>query len=108
MAVFTPISTLDPASKTTAILDALFPATPGLTFDPGTLAIVSGPTSIGLYDGSLSALGIGAGLLLTSGTMPGTTNTVGYFGLDNGMVEILRSMPLCGPSSTRRRSMRPR
>ncbi|MFO1160787.1 MAG: VCBS domain-containing protein [Reyranellaceae bacterium] len=86
MAVFTPISTLDPASKTTAILDALFPATPGLTFDPGTLAIVSGPTSIGLYDGSLSALGIGAGLLLTSGTMPGTTNTVGYFGLDNGMV----------------------
>ncbi len=43
----------------------------------------SGPDAVNLYDGSLSTLGIGSGLLLTSGTTPGTVNTVGWFGQDN-------------------------
>src|SRR6187401_1888427 len=38
-----------------------------------------------LYDGSLAQLGIGPGLLITSGTMPGTYNSAGYFGMDNNM-----------------------
>ncbi|HJV02675.1 MAG TPA: choice-of-anchor L domain-containing protein, partial [Burkholderiaceae bacterium] len=43
----------------------------------------SGPDAVNLYDGSLAALGIGAGLLLTSGTTPGTSNTMPWFGTDN-------------------------
>ena len=43
----------------------------------------SGPDAVNLYDGTLAPLGIGAGLLLTSGTTPGTINTVGWFGQDN-------------------------
>jgi VCBS repeat-containing protein len=85
MAVFTPISQDTIAQDPTAITNALLPATPGLSLDASTLQVVSGATSIGFYDGSLSALGIGPGLLLTSGTMPGTGNTAGFFGIDNGM-----------------------
>ena len=40
-------------------------------------------SSINYYDGSLTALGIGAGLLLTSGTTPGTANGAPWFGQDN-------------------------
>jgi len=39
--------------------------------------------AVNFYDGSLGALGISAGLLLTTGTTPGTANTVGWFGTDN-------------------------
>ena len=44
----------------------------------------SGLGAVNFYDGSLAPLGIGAGLLLTSGTTPGTTNTGDSFGTDNG------------------------
>jgi len=72
-------------SATATIVDAVMAATPGLTIDYNSVVVVGGPSSVGYYDGSLSPLGIGAGLLITSGTMPGTSNTVGWFGVDNGM-----------------------
>jgi Ca2+-binding RTX toxin-like protein len=43
----------------------------------------SGPGAVNYYDGTLGPLGIGAGLLLTSGITPGLVNTVGWFGQDN-------------------------
>lgn len=72
-------------AATGAIVDAILAATPGLTVDYNSVVVIGGPSSVGYYDGSLSPLGIGAGLLITSGTMPGTSNTVGWFGVDNGM-----------------------
>ena len=42
----------------------------------------SAPEAVSLYDGTLN-LGIGAGLLLTSGYVPGISNTVGWDGADN-------------------------
>lgn len=42
-------------------------------------------SSVNRYDGSLLPLGIGAGLLLTSGTTPGTSNTMPWFGTDNSV-----------------------
>lgn len=56
----------------------------GISIDASSISLnASGADAVNLYDGSLTALGIGAGLLLTSGTTPGTTNTVGWFGQDN-------------------------
>lgn len=43
----------------------------------------SAATAVGTYDGSLAGLDIGAGVLLTTGTMPGTTNTDTGFGVSN-------------------------
>ncbi|MEI8012621.1 MAG: choice-of-anchor L domain-containing protein [Candidatus Omnitrophota bacterium] len=48
-----------------------------------TVLSPSGGDAVNFYDGSLTALGIGAGLLFTTGTTPGMTNTVGWFGQDN-------------------------
>ena len=85
MAVFTSLTPTVIAGNPTLITDALLPATAGLAFDISSLSVVGGPDSIGLYDGSLTPLGIGAGLLITSGRMPGTANTAGFFGVSNGM-----------------------
>lgn len=79
-----PFTVADPAQGS-AIVGAIMGSTPGLTIDANSIVIVGGPSSVGYYDGSLSGLGIGAGLLITSGTMPGTSNTVGWFGIDNGL-----------------------
>ena len=48
----------------------------------------SGNGAVNFYDGSLVGLGIGAGLLLTSGTTPGDANTVGWFGQDNTQYDV--------------------
>ena len=56
----------------------------GIVVTPGSIVLnESGPDAVNFYDGSLAPLGIGAGLLLTSGTTPGTSNTIGWFGQDN-------------------------
>lgn len=77
---------LDPASPTAGAdaANALF-AGSGINVDPANIQIVGAASSIGLYDGSLAGLGVGPGLLLTSGTMPGTVNLDPGFGWDNGM-----------------------
>ena len=57
-------------------------ADPGIAVSNIVLA-ASSLDAVNFYDGSLTALGIGAGLLITSGTTPGTFNTVDWFGTDN-------------------------
>ena len=81
-----PFTVIDPAAANAgAITSAIMGTTPGITADLSSLSITAGSSSAMFYDGSLTSLGIGAGILITSGTTPGTSNTVGYFGQDNGM-----------------------
>lgn len=69
----------------TSLVDAIVTPTPGLVIDPASIVVVSAPGSIAYYNGGLTALGVGPGLLITSGTTPGFSNSVGWFGQDNGM-----------------------
>ena len=81
-----PFTALDPASVTnaTVLTNALLAPGAGIEIDAGSIAWhASGAGSTNLYDGSLAALGIGAGLLLTSGTTPAPANTMAWFGTDN-------------------------
>lgn len=83
-----PFTVIDPAQSgalASQIAGAILGSQPGLTIDATSLSMTAGAASVMFYDGSLSPLGIGPGLLITSGTMPGTSNTVGYFGADNAM-----------------------
>ncbi len=82
---FTVIDPMQTASNGAAVTGALLAGGPGISADVGSLQVIAGTSSAMFYDGSLGALGIGAGLLITSGTMPATSNTAGYFGQDNGM-----------------------
>jgi VCBS repeat-containing protein len=77
MATFVQYSS-NPASLVTALL------TDGsVILDSSSVTLnASGPEAVNFYDGSLN-LGIGAGLLLTSGHAPGTVNDVGWDGMDN-------------------------
>ena len=80
-----PFTALDPATvPATALTDALVLDGSGIAIDAASLAWhASGPSAVNLYDGSLGALGIGAGLLITSGTTPVPLNTSTGFGSDN-------------------------
>ena len=79
MAVFTPYS-----GNAGTLTGALLAQNSGIQILNGSIAVqASGADAINYYDGSLAALGIGAGLLLTSGTTPGTSNTLSWFGTDN-------------------------
>jgi VCBS repeat-containing protein len=84
-----PFTVIDPNAATAnqaAIAAAVLGAAPqGLFYDTGSLTMTAGTSSAMFYDGSLAPLGIGAGLLITSGTMPSLSNTLGSFGQDNGM-----------------------
>ena len=80
-----PFTVYDPQShQESSLLNALLAPNSGI--DASNINLIAGSSSAMFYDGSLQQqLGIGSGLLLTSGTMPGTVNTVGWFGQDNGM-----------------------
>ena len=68
----------------TTLVNALLAPSSGITILSSSITLqASGQTAVNYYDGSLAGLGIGSGLLLTSGTTPGTSNTVGWFGTDN-------------------------
>ena len=83
MAPFSPTAGLTPEQLLAALVD---PAG-GVAIEAGSVQVrASADSAISLYDGSLAALGIGAGLLITSGTAPGTSNTVGWFGQSNAGV----------------------
>ncbi|MFC3068839.1 choice-of-anchor L domain-containing protein [Phenylobacterium soli] len=86
MPTFTVVDQAQIDANPTSVTNAFFPSSPGISLDAASLAIVHGTSSISFYDGSLAPLGIGAGLLITSGTVPGTANTVPDFGQDNQMV----------------------
>ncbi|MBS0638669.1 MAG: Hint domain-containing protein [Proteobacteria bacterium] len=80
MPTFTPYAGSDSA----ALVSALLAPGSGINVLAGSIALTaSALDAVNFYDGSLAPLGIGAGLLLTSGTTPGTTNTIGWFGQDN-------------------------
>lgn len=80
MATFTMYDGSDAALLTSAIV-ALGS---GVVIDTGSILLdASGAEAVNFYDGSLAPLGIGAGLLLTSGHAPGTVNTVPWDGQDN-------------------------
>jgi len=80
MPPFSPAAGLTPEQLLAALVD---PAG-GVAVEAGSVQVrASADSAISLYDGSLAPLGIGAGVLITSGTAPGTTNTVGWFGQSN-------------------------
>ncbi|MFM2262094.1 MAG: hypothetical protein RI959_770 [Pseudomonadota bacterium] len=69
------------------LTQALLGLDSGVTVVDGSVELHnSGAGATNFYNGALGPLGIGAGLLLTSGTTPGTSNTETYFGTDNGGV----------------------
>jgi len=73
-----------PTGDTTLTSALLAPGGSGIAIVASSIKLqASGQDAVNFYDGSLAPLGIGAGLLLTSGTTPGTSNTVGWFGTDN-------------------------
>ncbi|MEB3193533.1 MAG: choice-of-anchor L domain-containing protein, partial [Cyanobacteriota bacterium] len=77
---FLPTAGLTPEQLVAALVDP----TGGVALEAGSVSIKSSAGSaISLYDGSLAPLGVGPGLLLTSGTAPGTSNTIGWFGQSN-------------------------
>jgi Ca2+-binding RTX toxin-like protein len=78
---FTPVDPNAPGSPDT-VANALFGAEPAI--DIQSLTLIGGSESISLYDGSLD-LGIGAGVLLTTGGIPATRNTSDSAGQDLGL-----------------------
>ena len=66
------------------LVDALLDPAGAVVVESGSIRLnASGADAVSLYDGSLAPLGIGAGLLLTTGRTPGLVNSVGWFGQDN-------------------------
>lgn len=81
MAVFTSYTGNGDTTLTSALLAG---ANSGITIVPNSVALhASGTGAVNYYDGSIAPLGIGAGLLLTSGYAPGLVNDVGWDGQDN-------------------------
>jgi len=77
-------------SNVTSLVNAILGANSGISVDASSITLkASGNDAVNFYDGSLSQLGIGSGLLITSGTTPGTSNTVGWFGQDNTQYDAL-------------------
>lgn len=71
-------------STTSLLTDALLAPASGIVIQQASVVLhASAADAVNLYDGSLTPLGIDSGLLLTSGTTPGTSNSVGWFGTDN-------------------------
>jgi VCBS repeat-containing protein len=66
------------------LTNALLAQNSGIQIVGSSVALnASASTAVGLYDGTLAPLGIDAGIVLTTGTMPGTSNTDTGFGIDN-------------------------
>lgn len=71
-------------SNPASLFAALVPTGSGIALEPGSIVLnASAPATVQFYDGANASLGIGAGLLLTSGHAPGPLNDVGWDGADN-------------------------
>ncbi|MFN7678357.1 MAG: choice-of-anchor L domain-containing protein, partial [Cyanobacteriota bacterium] len=83
MAAFTVFDPL--TGSLAALVDTLLAPNAGIVVDSGSISLrLSGPGAVSQYDTSVgSPLGISAGLLLTSGIAPGTSNTSTWYGSDN-------------------------
>ncbi|MFN9548194.1 MAG: choice-of-anchor L domain-containing protein [Cyanobacteriota bacterium] len=68
-----------------ALVGSLLTSNSGILVDSGSISLrLSGPGAVSQYDATVgSPLGMGAGVLLTSGTTPGTSNTSTWYGSDN-------------------------
>ena len=68
-----------------ALVNSVLATNSGIVVDTSSINLrLSGPGAVSTYDTAVgSPLGISAGLLLTSGTTPGTSNTSTWFGSDN-------------------------
>jgi hypothetical protein len=63
-----PFSAFDPSQQApNELVSALLSDNSGISIVPNSVAFIGGPGQSAVYDGSLSALGIGAGILLTTG-----------------------------------------
>lgn len=67
-----------------ALANTLLASNSGVNIASGSVTLqASAAEAVNLYDGSIANLGIGAGLLLTSGHAPGLVNDIGWDGTDN-------------------------
>ncbi len=84
MAISTVLDPLSPGQLDSVVNTLLAPGS-GISIVAGSISLVaSGPGAVNLYDASTGAgLGIGGGVLLTSGATPGTSNTLTWYGSDN-------------------------
>ncbi|MEY4980086.1 MAG: hypothetical protein RLZZ352_2356 [Pseudomonadota bacterium] len=74
-------NTITPTNDPQALVNALLAQASGITIQSAELTSTAG--SANLYSGGLQ--GIGSGILLTSGEVPGTVNDSTSFGVDNGL-----------------------
>ena len=80
MPAFTSFDGSDPSLLTSALVAT----NSGIVIEAGSIVLqASGSNAVNVYDGSIADLGIGSGLLLTSGSTPTTSNTSTGFGSDN-------------------------
>lgn len=80
------ISTVhDPVAQAASLVDSLLAPGSGISVVAGSVSLaLSGPGAVNQFDATTgAALGLGAGLLLTSGATPGTSNTLSWFGSNN-------------------------
>ncbi|MFM2067523.1 MAG: hypothetical protein RLZZ584_2432 [Pseudomonadota bacterium] len=83
-------STSNPGAHYGVVADATAAARAVLAADSGIQLVAdsarlnAASSAVGLYDGQVADVGIGQGLVLTSGTLGGFTNTISGFGQSNG------------------------
>ncbi|MEY4751702.1 MAG: hypothetical protein RIQ60_3916 [Pseudomonadota bacterium] len=68
-----------------AAVDALVSAESGITIVDGSIHLDAASQAVAVYDGWSSDLGIGRGLVLTSGTVAGFYNTTASYGVSNNL-----------------------
>jgi len=81
-----PFTVFDPLTGSlSSLVSSMLAANSGIVVDSGSISLrLSAPGAVSVYDATVgSPLGISAGLLLTSGTTPGTSNTSTWYGTDN-------------------------
>jgi len=83
-----PASPFTPKTDKIALANALLVSgSSGVTIDNTKITLVTNATgsSSSIYNDPLRQLGIGPGILLTTGVIPAITNTASSFGIDNGL-----------------------
>jgi len=80
------IDSRTPQEIVTTAIEGLIPSSSGIVIDTNSIAIhTASINTLNYYSEGISALGlVGKTLLLTTGTIPGDSNTSSSFGTDNG------------------------
>lgn len=79
------VTVFDPITGLATLVNSFLASNSGISVVDGSISLhLSGAGAVSLYDAAVgNPLGIGGGLLLTSGTTPGTSNSSTWFGTDN-------------------------